>query len=35
MIFGAIETFCKGMDMKLEELEIRRRIETIPTTALL
>ena len=35
IIIGALGTVCKGLETRLEELEVRRRIETIQTAALL
>ena len=34
-IVGALETFLRGLEKELVELEISRRIETIQTTTLL
>ena len=35
IVIGALETFPKGLERRLEELEIDGRFETIQTTALL
>ena len=35
IINAALETFLEGLERRLEDLEIRRRIETIQTAALL
>ena len=35
IVIGALGTITKGLVLELEELEIRRQVETIQTTALL